>query len=166
MKQTFVMAHDLARQRATQAVKDAPDGYMVVISEPTKKRIQEEKYHAMMGDIAKQCFYNGRKLGDETWKRLLVEAYVYILREEAKAQGKPDPFPKGGALLPSIDGLRIVQVEALTRNFTVSQASQFIEYLYAFGAERGVVWTEPRAANIQNYPEKDRSGELARMATQ
>ena len=42
-KQTFIMAHDMARQRAVQAVKDAPEGHMVVISEPTKKRIQEGK---------------------------------------------------------------------------------------------------------------------------
>jgi len=117
---------------------------MVTFQEPVKKRIQEEKYHAMFRDIAKQCFYNGRKLGDETWKRLLVEAFVHIMREEAKAQGKPDPFPQGGALLPSIDGLRIVQVEVLTRNLTVNQASQLIEYLYAFGAEREIVWSESR----------------------
>jgi hypothetical protein len=39
--------------------------------------------------------------------------------------------------------LRIVQVEVLTRDFTVKQASQFIEYLYAYGAESGVTWTEP-----------------------
>lgn len=144
MKKVYIMAHAQARALARQAVQDAPDGYMVQIGEPTKKRIQEEKYHAMMGDIAKQCFYNGRKLDVESWKRLLVESVVFILREEARGQGKPDPFPHGGAVLPSLDGLRIVQVEVLTRNFTVSQAAQFIEYLYAFGADSDVLWTEPK----------------------
>lgn len=142
-KQTFFMAHDIARQNAIKAVQAAPEGYMVQVSEPAKKRIQEEKYHAMMADIARQCDYNGRKLDAGSWKRLLVEAVVFILREEAKGQGKPDPFPCGGAVLPSLDGLRIVQVEVLTRDFKVSQASLFIEYLYAFGAERGVAWSEP-----------------------
>jgi hypothetical protein len=144
MKRTFVLAHETARRRCQEAVWDSPDGYMVQISEPTKRRIQEEKYHAMMGDISKQCSYNGRKLDVESWKRLLVESVVFILREEARGQGKPDPFPRGGAVLPSLDGLRIVQVEVLTRNFTVSQAAQFIEYLYAFGADSDVLWTEPK----------------------
>ena len=141
MKATFILAHDMARANAARAVQAAPDGYMVQISEPTKKREQEEKYHAMMGDIAKQCDYHQKKLKAESWKRLLVESMVFILREEAKGQGKPDPFPTGGTLLPSLDGMRIVQVEVLTRNFSAAQASQFIEYLYAFGAERGVVWS-------------------------
>ena len=113
---------------------------MVTIQEPVKRRVQEEKYHAMIGDIARQAVYLGRRRSLVCWKRLLVEAFVQILRDEAKAQGKPDPFP-AGEILPSIDGLRIVQVEVLTRNFTVKQASLFIEYLYAFGSESGVKWS-------------------------
>ena len=142
MKKTFILVHTQARAGAIQAVKDAPEGFAVTVSEPTKKRIQEEKYHAMVGDIAKNCMLGGRKLSAEVWKRLLVESVVNILREEAKAQNKPDPFPRGGALLPSLDGLRIVQVEVLTRNFTVAQSSLFIEYLYSYGAENGVIWSE------------------------
>jgi len=143
MKKLFVLVHPEARRRACQAIAEAPEGYAVTLSEPKKRRIQEERYHAMMGDIAKQCTHNGRKLSLESWKRLLVEAMVYILREEAKGQGKPDPFPQDAQLLPSLDGMRIVQVEVLTRNFTVPQASAFIEYLFSFGAEREVIWSEP-----------------------
>lgn len=141
-KRVFILAHETARRRAQEHIWNAPDGYRVEVSEPKKKRIQEEKYHAMMGDIAKQCHYNGRKLDVESWKRLLVEAMVFILREEARGQGKPDPFPRGGAVLPSLDGMRIVQVEVLTRDFTVSQASQFIEYLFSYGAECNVKFKE------------------------
>ena len=146
-KMTFILAHDMARANAARAVQAAPDGYMVQISEPTKKREQEEKYHAMIGDIAKQCDYHQKKLKKESWKRLLVEAMVFILREEAKGQGKPDPFPQEASILPSLDGMRIVQVEVLTRNFTVAQASAFIEYLFSFGAERSVVWSDPQEQN-------------------
>jgi len=142
-KQTFILAHSTARNRAMHAISHAPQGYMVTIQEPVKKRVQEEKYHAMLGDIARQIKYMGKRRSLECWKRLLVEAFVQILRDEAKAQGKPDPFP-AGEVLPSIDGLRIVQVEVLTRNFTVQQASLFIEHLHAFGAESGVVWSYER----------------------
>ena len=145
MSRTFIlqpMPHP-SRRLCAEYVMQAPDGHWVTFSEPKKKREQEEKYHAQIGDIAKQCDYHLRKLSRESWKRLLVEAFVNVMRDQAKAQGKPDPFPRGGALLPSLDGLRIVQVEVLTRDFTVSQASEFIEYLYAFGADRGVTWSEP-----------------------
>lgn len=146
MKQVFILAHHEARRRAMQAVADAPDGFSVTVAEPKKKREQEEKYHAMIGEIAAHCLHHGRKLNPESWKRLLVEAMVYILRDEARAQGEPDPFPQEAKLLPSLDGMRIVQVEVLTRNFTVSQGSKFIDYLYAFGAERGVQFREAVAA--------------------
>ena len=96
----------------------------------------------MMGDIAKQAQHLNQRRSLNCWKRLLIEAFVQILRDEAKAQGKPNPFP-AGEVLPSLDGLRIVQVEVLTRDFSVRQAALFIEYLYAYGADIGVVYSEP-----------------------
>ena len=146
-RKTFILAHSTARQRAMMEISRAPDGYMVEIKEPKKKRIQEEKYHAMIGDISKQCLFLGKRRSLNAWKRLLSEAFVEVMRSEAKAEGKPDPFPSG-EMLPSIDGLRIVQVEVLTRDFTVRQAALFIEYLYAYGAEAGVQWTEPQAVEF------------------
>jgi hypothetical protein len=139
----FYLVHSEARKRAVAAIQGAPDGYRVTVQQPRKTRDQEERYHAMIGDIAKQCRFQGRRLPMQSWKRLLVESMVHVLREEARAQGKPDPFPDTGCVLPSLDGLRIVQVEVLTRDFNKAQASAFIESLYAYGAENGVEWTEP-----------------------
>lgn len=174
-KQLFILAHDVARQRAVDAVRAAPDGYRVVVEEPKKSRDQEERYHAMIGDIAKQCTYHGRKLPRNSWKRLLVESMVHVLREEAKAQGKPDPFPDEGCVLPSLDGMRIVQVEVLTRDFTKAQGSAFIESLFAFGAERDVKWSEPlppelrpqrrRARAIEQGKVDPETGEITQLET-
>jgi hypothetical protein len=150
MKRVFVLAHETARQNAANHIlHEAPDGYRVDVLEPKKTRDQEEKYHAMFGDIARQCLYHGRKLHLNSWKRLLVEAFVHVVREDAKATGKPDPFPEEGCALPSIDGLRVVQVEVLTRDLTKAQGSLLIEYLYAFGAEHGVEWSDPKESRPQ-----------------
>lgn len=160
MKRTFILQPDPhpARANALQAVAEAPEGYVVTVAEPRKTRDQEEKYHAMFTDISRHVLHFGRKLPMKQWKRLLVEAFVFILREEAKGQGKPDPFPDEGCSLPSIDGLRVVQVEVLTRDLTKAQGSQLIEYLYAFGAEHDVQWTEPKAAKPQprTKPKRER----------
>jgi len=142
-KQTFIMAHDAARQRAVQAVKDAPEGHMVVISEPTKKRIQEEKYHAMIGDIAKQCKFMDQRRDLDDWKRLLVDAFAKVMRDAGT------PIHHDGRVLPSLDFERVVQLGIQTKDFYVAEAAQFIEYLYAFGADRGVVWSEPKQKELQ-----------------
>jgi hypothetical protein len=44
--------------------------------------------------------------------------------------------------VPSLDGKRIVQLGLQSRRFGKSLASEFIEHLYAFGAENRVVWSE------------------------
>lgn len=144
-KKSVRLVHPTARQTARTYVDVAPDGWEVTFSPPKKKRIQEEKYHAMLGDIARQCLHFGRQLTLLQWKRVMAEAFVHVLREEARAKGDPDPFPEG-QILPSIDGLRVVQVDVLTRDFTVKQAAAFIEYLYAYGAENGVRWSDPLLA--------------------
>lgn len=137
MKATFILAHDMARANAARAVQAAPDGYMVQISEPTKKREQEEKYHAMIGDIAKQCEFMGGKLDADDWKRLLVDMFAKVMRDLGT------PLHHDGRVIPSLDYERVVQLGIQTRDFWVREAADFIEYLYAFGAEKGVRWSEP-----------------------
>lgn len=145
-KAKFVLVHDQARRNAAAFCMSAPDGLVVRFSDPVKKREQEEKYHAMCGDIAKVVPFMGRMEGLEEWKRLLVDAFVRVMRDEAKATGKPDPFADQGRVVPSLDGGGVVQLGVQTRRFTVAIAAQFIEYLYAFGAERGVIWSDPSSA--------------------
>jgi len=137
VKQTFIMAHDTARRNAIKAVEAAPAGHMVQISEPTKKREQEERYHAMVGDIARQAEHIGRKWDADDMKRLLVDEFA----EEMRLAGTP--LHHDSRVVPSFDGKRIVQMGIQTRDFYVKEASQFIEFLFAWGADRGVRWSDP-----------------------
>lgn len=136
-KQTFILAHDTARRRAVAAVSDAPAGYMVTVSEPTKKRVQEERYHAMIGDIAKQIQVFGRQWDADDMKRILVDDFA----EQMRIAGTP--LHHDSRVTPSLDGRRIVQLGIQTREFRVREASAFIEYLFALGAEHGIKWSEP-----------------------
>jgi hypothetical protein len=104
-----------AGKKLTLEVKDA-----------SKSREQEEKYHAIIGDIAKQAQHLGAKWGAEDWKRLLVDQFV---REIGLT---------GGKVIPNLDGTGIVQLGFQTRNFTTGQGSKFIEFLLAWCAENGV----------------------------
>jgi hypothetical protein len=137
-KRIYRLVHDEARRRAAEDCKTAPEGFMVTIQEPTKRRIQEEKYHAMLGDLSKQSQYAGRQWDTEDTKRILIDEFAAEMRMAGS------PLHNDSRIIPSQDGLRIIQLNIRSSDFWVKEAAQFIEFLYAWGADREVVWTEPR----------------------
>lgn len=91
---------------------------------------QNEKYHAMIGDIAEQASHLGSKWDSESWKRFLLWQFA------------KDTNTNQGQIVPSLDGTGIIQLGFQTRNFTKEQASEFVEWLHAWGAENGITFTE------------------------
>ena len=100
------------------------------IKQINKSREQEEKYHAMIGEIAKQAQHLGAKWDAESWKRLLVDQFC---RENDI---------KTGVVIPNLSGDGIVQLGFQTRKFTKEQASEFVEWLNAWGAEHGITYSQ------------------------
>ncbi len=133
-RRPFFLVHDQARRNAAAYCMEAPNGHMVVFSEPVKKRAQEEKYHAMIGEIAHQVEHVGRRWDADDMKRILIDEFAYEMRLAGT------PLQHDGRVAPSFDGRRIVQLGIQSRNFTVGEAAQFIEFLYAFATPRGVVF--------------------------
>lgn len=139
MKQTFIIqpAPHPSRQRAMEAVRTIDDGYVVTINAPTKRRIQEERYHAMIGDIADHA--KGDMADHEDAKRILISAFRIDTRELlAKEWAEFGDIRMGRGLRGEV-----VLLGIQSRNFTIKLASAFIEWLFAFGAEIGVPWSEP-----------------------
>ena len=87
---------------------------------------QNSKYHAMIEEIAQQASHLGAKWDAEDWKRLL-------LNEFAKQTNLPQ-----GRIVPSLDGSGIVQLGLQSRKLTKEQASEFVEFLYAWATQNGV----------------------------
>ncbi len=102
----------------------------LTIEEPKKSREQEEKYHAMIGEIAKQAQHLGARWTNEEWKRLLVEQFCR------------DTDRKPGKVVPSLDGGAIVQLGVQTRKFSKEDGSEFIEWLHAWGSQNGITFKE------------------------
>ena len=96
------------------------------VKKESKTRDQEEKYHAMIADIAKQAQHQGARWNAEDWKRLL-------LHEFAKQANLPQ-----GRIVASLDGTGIVQLGLQSRKLTKDQGSEFIEFLFAWAALNGV----------------------------
>ena len=96
------------------------------IKDAGRSNEQNEKFHAIIGDIAKQAQHMGAKWDAEDWKRLLVDQYV-------KDQGL-----NGSKIIPSLDGAGIVQLGVQTRKFTKEQASEFVAFLICWCDQNGI----------------------------
>jgi hypothetical protein len=129
MKHRFILAHDTARQRALSAVANAPDGMVVEIKEPTRSLEQNAKLHAMLEDVANQVEWHGMKLHKDIWKRICTAA---MLREIGESP----------MLVPSLDGHGIEIIYEKTSTMGKRMMAALIEWVYAFGSEKGVRWTE------------------------
>lgn len=136
-RRVFVMAHAEARRRCADfALNHAPDGYIATFTPALKKRVQEERYHAMIGDIAAQWEFLGQKWHRDDMKRILVDAFAESMRMLG------EPVHHDGRVVPSVDGKRVVQLGIQTKDFWVKEASDFIEFLFEFGSQHGIVWSD------------------------
>ena len=95
------------------------------IKPASKSRDQEEKYHAIIGDIAKQAQHMGAKWDAETWKRLLVDKYVREIGLTSK-------------IMANLDNDGLVQLGFQTRKFTKEQASEFVSFLICWCDQNGI----------------------------
>lgn len=141
-KPAFVLAHDTARSRACAAINDpAFAGWLVQFKEPKQSDIQRERYHAMIDDIAE----HEPHFTAEVWKRLLVDQF--------KAETNNHQFERLRdywrrvklEMMPSLDGQRMIVLGEQTRDFPKFVSSAFIEFLFAWGADKGVIFKEPAA---------------------
>ncbi len=125
-KKVFIMAHTEARARAVQAVKDAPDGYAVAISEPTRNLDQNAAQWPILQAFADQLQWpiNGRMewLQPEEWKDVLTCAFK---REAVR-------------VAMGLDG-GMVMLGSRTSKFSKAQFSEWLEFLNATAADREVI---------------------------
>ncbi len=119
MRRTFHLVHKQARQRALEALQDAPDGYVVTIHEPTRNLEQNAALWAALSDISKQVEWYGQKLTPEEWK----DVFTASLKRQK--------------VVPGLDGGFVV-CGLSTSKMGKSEFSQLLDLAYAFGAEKEV----------------------------
>lgn len=117
-----------------------------------KSREQERRYHAMIADISHQFEHCGRRWDAEDMKRLLIDQFR---RDTKNDPALRDEWVKVAPLdmAPSLDGSGVVMLGVQSRKFGKKLATAFIEWLYAFGAENDVRWTDPTEVPIEAYSE-------------
>ena len=121
------------RERAKGIIDAAPDGYVVSVREPTRSLDQNAKMWPMLADISR-AEPKGWKLTDNDWKAILMHACGWEVQFLPGLDGRP--FPHGFK----------------SSNLTVRQMSDLIEFIYAFGSEHGVEWSEPHPDEQRSAP--------------
>lgn len=117
--------HDV-RLRACEAIMSASDRMRVEIKERKRSLDQNAKLHSLLGDIAKQVPWAGKKRDTETWKRLMTAAWL-------RARGDQVEF------LPALDGHGVDVVFCRTSDLTIPEVSELIEYINAWVIENQVI---------------------------
>jgi hypothetical protein len=103
-------------------------GHRMTIEIKQSKRSVEQNamFHSLIDKIAKQMAAAGSTWTADDWKRLLIDQWAH------------DTNRKIGKVCPSLDGERIVQLGLQSHKFTASESSEFIEFLLAWSALKGI----------------------------
>jgi hypothetical protein len=115
-----------------------------------KTRLQEEKYHAMLGDIARQAKHLNKVLELDDWKRLCVKQFADDCISQNVTRLADYWIKNQVRLMPSLDGSSLVALGQQTRTFPKYVAAGFITWLYSYGNENNIQWTEP----VNQYEER------------
>lgn len=127
----FVLADANVRQRCADFVlKQAQEGYEVIVRERKRTGGQSARFHAMCGDIERSglLWFGKRRTRDE-WKTLLVSGFSIVHKE-------------GSEVVPGIEH-EVVSLRESTTGMPRSRMAALIEYASAFCAEHGVRLTAP-----------------------
>ena len=132
----------------TQAAKDLPgvwawikamliSGHRLAleIRPETRSDQQNKLLHAMLGDIARQVDWAGKKRDTDTWKRLLTAAWLRARGESVE-------------LLPALDGHGVDVVFRHTSKLTRAECSELCEFVMAWCAEHDVTLRDARQWSV------------------
>ena len=123
MSQTVIIRGEDQRRLAKHLIDRAPTDAVVTIKEGTRTPDQNSKFYAMLSDISRSK-PQGRKHTPDVWKALMM-----------KACGHQVQFALG------IDG-ELFPIGFRSSQLSKAQMSDLIEFMYQFGAENGVVWSD------------------------
>jgi hypothetical protein len=143
----FVLADAESRDEAARLCMSAPEGTYVEFKDEARTRteLQNKKMWPMLTEISRQVSWppypqNGVQLSPEDWKLIMLDALGHEMR-----------------LIPNAGLNGFVNLGRSSSVLKVGEFRDLIEIIYAFGAQHGVKFREPKAE-----PEPDQAAERER----
>jgi hypothetical protein len=118
----LVLTGPTARDAACRYIAEAPDGHVVVITDPPRNLEQNAALWAMLGDLERQCQWHGINLTAEEWKDLLSAGLTK------------------SKVVPNLEGSGFVILGQRTRRMSKRHFSELLELVRLFGDQRQVKW--------------------------
>jgi len=130
-------AYDAMRWAMENILKGLSGGaVMLTLGRVTRSKDQNSKLWPMLSDISAQVVWYDRKHSPEVWKDIVTGSFLK------------------GEFIPNLDGTGFVVVGLSTRKMKKEQFSGLIEYIYAFGVDKRITWSEPSLQNFESYRNK------------
>lgn len=128
---TLLLTSKTRRELAASYCLSAPDNTTVEFRQNKRSIPQNARFHAMCADVARQIGWTdvfGRpiKMTEENWKRFFLAAWK---RETL--------------IVPNESGSGFYDLGVRSSKLTKTDFMDLIEFVSAFGAERGVVFHDP-----------------------
>lgn len=133
-RKIFRLVHQTARSRAIHAVTEAPDGYVVTVSEPTRNLEQNAKLWAMLTDVSEQIDWYGKSLKPEDWKHVFTASLKRL------------------DVVPNLDGTGFVALGQSSSQMSKREFSDLIELINAFATEHNVTFTNDQPPPFDRQP--------------
>jgi hypothetical protein len=119
-----IILHGQSQRRfAHEAIDGAASGSVVRISPPGRTLDQNALMWCLLADVAR-CEPQGREHTPDVWKSVFLHACGHEVQFAPGLSGLPFPL-----------GLR-------SSRLSKAQMSELIEFIYAWGSENGVVWSD------------------------
>jgi hypothetical protein len=122
-KATVIIAGSQDRAKAAHYVAKAPLGTRVTFALSKRSLPQNDLMWALLTSLADQLPWHGVRLSPDDYKDLLTAGL------------------RGSRVVPGIDGGFVVLGQR-TRDMGKDEMGELIEMIYAFGAQRGVQFSE------------------------
>lgn len=122
----LTLISDHIRAKAIDWIRRAPPGTRVEFKGPRRTLDQNSLMWAMLTDVASQKEHAGRRYNTDQWKALFLHAC-----------GREVQF------LPSLDGSTFIPWGQSSSDLSTQEMSDLIDFISAWGAENGVVFSQP-----------------------
>lgn len=115
------------RALARRWVDHAQPGSRISFKGPQRTIEQNDRLWAMLTDTARQATLGGRRWTTNEWKVIFLHALGQEMRYLPPLDGKGGFIPYGHS----------------SSDLSVSEMSALIDFIFAWGAENGILWSDP-----------------------
>lgn len=118
---TVELLTEADRELAYKLLAESTTGAIFKVRPPRRSDLQNRRLHGSIRDVAQQVRWADGNLSEDDWKRLFTAAIF------------------GQRVVPGLLGGFVV-LDRKTSRMKVADVAEVQEFIYAFGADRGVVW--------------------------